>query len=136
MIRITLDEATRDELQHLRRSGPSSRVRDRIEMVALSDAGWSAPKIAVHLAYHAQTVRDLLRAFLARGPAALHPFRSGPTPDTERFDQVATALRDLLRQPRTWTSRQLSRALAARGIPLRPPPPRRSPHPTPPHHRP
>jgi len=118
MIRTTLDEATRDELQRLRRTERSPKVRDRIEMIGLSDAGWSAPKIAEHLGYHPQTVRDLLRAFLARGTAALYPFRSGPTPDTERSEQVTTALRELLQEPRTWTSRQLGRALAERGIEL------------------
>jgi transposase len=120
MIRITLDLDTRDELQQLRRSERSPKVRDRIEMVGLADAGWSAPKIAEHLGYHAQTVRDLLRAFLARGTAALYPFRSGPAPDTERSAQVTAALRELLQEPRTWTSRQLSRALAERGIELGP----------------
>ena len=81
MIRIQLDDATRDELRALRRTNLPPRVRDRIEMVTLSDAGWSPPRIAAHLGYHPQTVRDLLRAFLARGLAALYPFRSGPAPD-------------------------------------------------------
>jgi len=120
MIRIILDEATRDELQRLRRTECSPKVRDRLEMVALSDAGWSSPRIAEHLGCHAQTVRDTLRGFLARGTAALHPFRSGPPPDAERFEQVAAALRELLQEARTWTSRQLSRALAERGIALGP----------------
>jgi putative transposase len=118
MIRIILDDATRDELHALRRTGLPAKVRDRIEMVALSDAGWSAPRIARHLDCHPQTVRDLLRAFLGRGVAALYPFRSGPAPDAERHDRVTAALRELLGQGRTWTSGQLSRALAGRGIPL------------------
>lgn len=118
MIRILLDNTTRDELRTLRRTDLTPRVRDRIEMVSLSDAGWSAPKIAAHLGYHPQAVRDLLRAFLARGTAALYPFRSGPVPDAERYDRVAAALRALLRQGRTWTSAQLGRALSERGIEL------------------
>jgi putative transposase len=120
MIRITMDDATRDELRALRRTDLSPKVRDRIEMVTLSDAGWSAPEIAGHLGYHAQTVRDSLRAFLARGVAALYPFRSGPAPDAERFEQVAAALGELLQWPRTWTSRQLGGALSERGIELGP----------------
>lgn len=118
MIRITLDNATRDQLQVLRRSGVPAKARDRIEMVSLSDAGWPAPGIARHLGYHPQTVRDFLRAFLARGTAALYPYRSGPAPDTERRDRVSAALRELLSQKRTWTSGQLSRALSERGIEL------------------
>jgi len=89
-------------------------------MVTLSDAGWSAPRIAAHQGYHPQTVRDLLRAFAARGTAALHPFRSGPAPDALRTDSVTATLRELLGQRRTWTSRQLSEALAGRGVALGP----------------
>jgi putative transposase len=118
MIRIQLDDATRDELQTLRREPLSPRVRDRIEMVTLSDAGWSAPRIAEHLGYCGQTVRDLLRAFLARGLDALYPFRSGPAPDIAHRDRLAEELTRLLTEERTWTSRQLSEALAERGIPL------------------
>jgi putative transposase len=118
MIRTQIDDATRDELQALRRKPLPPKVRDRIEMVILSDAGWSAPRIATHLGYCGQTVRDLLRAFLARGLDALHPFRSGPAPDIARRDRVADELRRLLAEDRTWTSRQLSQALAERGISL------------------
>jgi len=73
MIRIHLDDATRDELHALRRKALPPKVRDRIEMVTLSDAGWSAPRIAAHLGYCGQTVRDLLRDFLTRRTEALHP---------------------------------------------------------------
>jgi putative transposase len=118
MIRIKLDDATRDELRSLRRTDLPAKVRDRIEMVSLSDAGWSPPRIAEHLGYHPQTVRDLLRAFLARGTAALRPFRSGPAPDAERRGRVTSALRELLRRGRTWTSGQLGRALSEQGIDL------------------
>ena len=120
MIRITLDDATRGELRSLRRTGLPPKVRDRIEMVSLSDVGWSAPRIAEHLGYHPQTVRDLLRGFLTRGAAALHPSRSGPAPDAERCDRVTGALRELLGRRRTWTSGQLSRALAESGVALGP----------------
>jgi transposase len=120
MIRITLDDATRDGLRALRRTERDPKARDRIEMVTLSDAGWSAPRIAAHLDRHPQTVRDLLRAFAARGIASLYPFRSGPPPDMERLGSVTAVLRELLGQPRTWSSRQLSEALADRGIALGP----------------
>jgi transposase len=120
MIRITLDDATREELRSLRRSERSPKARERIEMVALSDAGWSAPRIAAHLGRHPQTVRDALRAYLARGAAALRPFRSGPAPDVERRDRIDSALRGLLAEDRAWTSRQLAEALTGRGIALGP----------------
>lgn len=118
MIRTKLDDATREQLQALRRKPLPPRVRDRVEMVVLSDAGWSAPRIAAHLGYCGQTVRDLLRAFLARGADALHPFRTGPGLDIDHRNRVAEELNRLLAEGRTWTSRQLAEALAERGITL------------------
>jgi hypothetical protein len=48
MIRIHLEDATRDELQSMRRTALPPKVRDRIEMLTLADVGWSAPRIAAH----------------------------------------------------------------------------------------
>src|SRR3954470_15366583 len=120
MIRTKLDKPTRETLQALRRTALPPKVRDRIEMLTLSDAGWSAPRIAAHLGYCGQTVRDLLRDFLGRRTEALHPRRTGPAPDAARRDRVAEELRRSLAEDRTWTSRQLSEALAGRGIGLGP----------------
>lgn len=120
MIRTNLDDATRDRLNALRRNNLPAKVRDRIEMIALSDAGWSPPRIAAHLDYCAHTVRGLLKDFLARGPDALFPRPTGPAPDIDRRSQVTDALRQLLAEDRTWTSRQLSAALADRGLALGP----------------
>src|SRR4051812_9866078 len=118
MIRPYIDDATRDELQVLRRQTLPPKVRDRLEMVTLSDAGWSPPRIAKHLGYCGQTVRDTLHGFLARGLDALYPFRSGPAPNIAHQDRLAEQLRRLLAEDRTWTSRQLSQALAKQGIRL------------------
>ena len=120
MIRIHLDDTTRDQLRSLRRKALPPKVRDRIEMLTLADAGWSAPRIAAHLGHCGQTVRDLLKDFTARGAQALHPRRTGPAPDTARRDRVAEELKRCLAEDRTWTSRQLAEALAARGITLGP----------------
>jgi putative transposase len=120
MIRIHLDDTTRAALHSLRRSDLPAAVRDRIEMATLSDAGWSPPRIAAHLGYHPQTVRDRLRDFLSRGTEALYPKTPGPAPDVRRRDEVARALTELVGEDRTWTSRQLCAALAGRGIAIGP----------------
>lgn len=120
MIRIHLEDAARDDLFALRREALPPKVRDRVEMVTLSDAGWSPPRIAEHLGYCGQTVRDLLRDYLARGTDALYPRRTGPPPDIGRRGRVAGELLRSLGEDRTWTSRQLAEALAARGIELGP----------------
>jgi transposase len=119
MLRTSLSEAARDELQRLRRQPRlATRVRDRVEMVLLSAAGWSPPRIAGHLRYCPQTVRTVLRDYRAGGAAALSPRRTGPAPDAARRQQVSDLLRGLLAQGRTWTAPQLAAALAGRDVRL------------------
>jgi putative transposase len=73
MLRIRLTDSQRSELHTLRRSDLPAVPRERVEMVFLSDAGWSPPRIADHLGRHPHTVRAVLHGFRDRGVAALHP---------------------------------------------------------------
>jgi transposase len=118
MLRIQLDDTTRTELQALRRRPLPPRVRDRLEMVLLSDTGWSPPRIAAHLGRYPQTIRNLLHAFRARGAAALYPGQPGPAPDAAHRGRVTALLTELLGQDRTWTSAQLADALRPHGVTL------------------
>ncbi len=118
MLHIQLDDATRTELQALRQTPLLPRSRDRLEMLFLSDAGWSPPRIAAHLGCDAQTVRTTLHGFQRRGRAALFPAPPGPPPDVVRRNTLLDKLRALLGQERTWTGAQLAEALRADGIPL------------------
>jgi putative transposase len=118
MIRIHLDETTREELQALRRQDLPARVRDRLEMVLLSAAGWSAPRIAAHLGCHHHTARAAVKGFLREGAASLWPDKPGPGPDQARRELVTSLLRELLGQDRTWTSRQLADSLRPHGVEL------------------
>jgi transposase len=120
MILIRLDEATREELNSLRRQQLAARLRDRLEMIRLSSVAWPPARIAAHLGYCTATVRTVLKDFLARGTAALYPKRTGPPPDLDRRRRVAGILTELLEQGGTWTSRQLAAALTERGIALGP----------------
>ena len=104
----------------MRREDLPAKVRDRLEMVLLADAGWSAARIAGHLGYHYRTALDVLNDFRERGRDALVPRRRGPAPDAARRAHVAGLLRDLLGQDRTWTSAQLAEALRDRGVALSP----------------
>jgi len=119
MIRVHLTASTRSELQALRRGVLSPRVRDRLEMVLLSDAGWSPPRIARHLGCDPQTARAAIHGFNARGVPALYPGKTGPAPNYARRDQVAARLTDLLGQDRIWTAAQLADALRPNGIRIR-----------------
>jgi putative transposase len=118
MIRIQLTDAQRAELQALRRADLPAVARDRLEMVLLSAAGWSPPRIARHLGCHPHTARSALKGFRDRGAAAFRPDKPGPEPDHVRRSQVTARLRDLLGQERTWTAPQLAEALRPGGVTL------------------
>src|SRR5262245_4837407 len=120
MIRTQLDVTTRKELQDLRQADLPAKVRDRLEAVLLSDAGWSPPRIAAYLGWHPHTARSLLKDFRRRGQPALWPSRPGPPPDRPRQQRVVQALERLLALERTWDSGQLSEALHADDIAIGP----------------
>jgi putative transposase len=120
MIRIQLDTAARADLQVLRHQDLPPKVRDRLEMILLADAGWAAARIAGHLGCNYRTALNLLNDFRQRGRDALFPRRPGPAPDTARREHVASEIRDLLGQDRTWNSAQLAYALRDRGTALSP----------------
>ena len=83
MYRITLTDDQRQELRRrTRQAGLAPSTRDRLEMVRLSDAAWSIPKIARHLGQHEQPVRAWIKAFIAGGFDALpNKPRGGDTSD-------------------------------------------------------
>lgn len=106
-------------MQTLRRDRNLKPVeRDRIEMIWLSDTGRSVPEIAEYLQCHPQTVRRLLARFAESGPGAIRQRAPGPEPNHVWREQVETALRSELAQPRVWSSRDLAIALRAHGINL------------------
>lgn len=119
MIQVQLTSAQRSAVQALR-SEPTLRPaeRDRVEMILLSAAGWSPPRIAAHLGCHPVTVRQTIKRFARDGLASL-PWRvPGPPKDLARRQQVTSALDRLLGQERTWTAAQLAEALHGEGIAL------------------
>lgn len=120
MFRVTFSPAEREAVLAVRHD-PSLRPaeRDRVEMLLLcADAGWTVPRIADHLGYHAATVREVIRRFPTEGVAVVRYQRKGPPPDVTRRHTIETALRSLLEQERTWTARQLAEALGEFGIAL------------------
>src|SRR5262249_26752960 len=118
MLHIQLDATTRTELQRLRHTDLSPTARDRLEIVLLSDAGWSAPRIAAHLGCHPHTARQALPLSPRRATDASSPPPPGPPPAHPRRQRLTGLLADLLGQERTWTSAQLADALRPHGIDL------------------
>jgi len=80
MILIHLDEATRDELQSLRRKELPPRARDRLEMVTLSSVAWPPARIAAHTGYCTAAVGAVLKHFLTGGPPRCSPAAPGRLP--------------------------------------------------------
>jgi transposase len=114
MYHITLTPEQRHELrQRTHQAGLAPSTRDRLEMVSLSDAGWSVPRIARHLGQHEQTVRTWIKAFRAGGFAALpHKPRGGKVSalSTPMLESIRA---ELATGTRTWTAAQLADWVAA-----------------------
>jgi transposase len=113
MYRITLTDEQRQDLQRRTHApGLAAATRDRLEMIRLSAAGWSIPRIARHLGRHEQTVRAWIKVFLAAGFDAL-PNRPHARPRSTLTPEILLALRAMLRASgRTWTGGQIAAWLA------------------------
>lgn len=86
-------------------------MRDRLEMVRLSDAGMSVPWIATHLKLHPQTVRKFVKAFLDGRDGGFDALRDKPRPG--KVSELTTSMRDALfaevsQGDRTWTAAQMA----------------------------
>lgn len=98
------------------------RLRERLEMVRLSDLGLRVPEIAHTLGAHEQTVRKYIKAFLAQGFTGLddRPI-PGRTPRASAADLAALCqlLDEAATRGQTWTAPQLASWLAReRGVQL------------------
>jgi transposase len=107
--RVHLTDAQRDELERRARDPRTKpRTRDRLEMVRLSHAGWSVPRIARHFRCHEEAVRPWIKAFLARGFDALAD-QPHPGQQSQLTPAMEAAIRaELRRDARTWTAEQLA----------------------------
>ena len=109
MYRITLtDEQRQDLRRRTRQAGIAPSTRDRLEMVRLSDAGWSIPKIARHLGQHEQTVRAWIKAFLDGGFDALPNKPRGGKESALTAAMLDDVRAELAKGERTWTAAQLA----------------------------
>jgi transposase len=114
MYRITLTAEQRDELrQRTCQAGLAPSTRDRLEMVRLSDAGWSVPRIARHFGQHEQTVRSWIKAFLAGGFDALPNKPRGGKVSALSAPMLEGVRAELAKDTRTWTAAQVADWVAA-----------------------
>jgi transposase len=121
--RVELSAEQRAELnQQARARTLAPRLRERLEMVRLSDLGWRVPQIAQALGAHEQTVRKYLKAFLHQGFAGLADRPIPGRPPRAGAEDLA-ALGRLLDEAavcgQTWSAGQLAAWLAReRGVQL------------------
>lgn len=114
MYRVSLSDEQRQELQRrAHEPGVKPRTRDRLEMVRLSDAGWSVPQIARLLGIGEQRVRHWIKRFLTRGFEALPDL-----PHPGRHSRLTAAIRAAVCQEfdlevRTWSAPQVAEWIAA-----------------------
>jgi transposase len=107
IIRVSLTPEQRDELNRRSRERVlTPRLRERLEIIRLSDLGHTVPQIATTLGRHHQTVRAVLKAFLADGFAALpdadRPGRP-PTLLPEHLDALERMLDEAATSGQTWS---------------------------------
>ncbi len=109
MYRVTLSDDQRIELrQRTRHAGLAPSTRDRLEMVRLSDAGWSVPRIARHLGQHEQTVRAWSKACLDGGFDALPNRPRGGKASALTAAMLAAVRAEIASGARTWTAAHLA----------------------------
>jgi transposase len=109
MYRITLTDEQRRELrERTREVGLAPSTRDRLEMVRLSDADWSVPRIARHLGPHEQTVRTWIKAFRDGGFEALPNKPRGGKESALTAPMLEGVRAEVARGTRTWTAAQLA----------------------------
>jgi putative transposase len=105
MYRMTLTDEQRRELRaRTRQKNLAPSTRDRLEMVRLSDAGWSVPRIARHLGQHEHTVRPWIKAFLAGGFDALPNKPRGGKQSALTAAMLENVRAEVARGERTWTA--------------------------------
>lgn len=107
IIRVSLTPEQRDELNRRSRERVlTPRLRERLEIIRLSDLGHTVPQIATTLGRHQQTVRAVLKAFLAFGFAALPDAeRPGRPPKLlgEHLDALERMLDESALRGQTWS---------------------------------
>ena len=113
MYRVRLTDAQHLELnRRAHEPGVKPRTRDRLEMIRLSAAGWSIPRIAAHLGICEKRVRHWIKTFLQAGFDAL-PDQPHPGQQSALTPQLEEAIRqELRRTAQTWTAPQIADWLA------------------------
>lgn len=113
MYRIKLTDEQRLELdRRAHQRGVAANLRDRLEMLRLSDAGWSVPRIAKHFGQHHQTVRHWIKAFGEGGFDALADRPRGGSVSALTPPLLEALRQEIHKAERTWSAPQIAEWIA------------------------
>ncbi len=114
-LRVFLTREQDKALLNLRTEDVPQKVKDRAEVIRLSAHGWYVEKIAVHLNWTPQTVREILHKWKRLGMEGLWelPGRGGKARWKE--EDIVFLEECLKKEPRTYNSPQLAKKLESVG---------------------
>jgi len=109
MYRVKLTDTQREELKRrTHEPGVMPRTRDRLEMVRLSDAGWSIPKIAPHLGVSESCVRRWVKRYLEGGFDALPDRPHVGQPSSLTPEMIEAVRAEIGKGDRAWSAAQIA----------------------------
>jgi putative transposase len=113
LYRVRLADEQKQELhRRTQQKNLPPKVRDRLEMIRLSDAGWSVPQIAKHFQLTESRARHWVKTFLKDGFDALSG-KKHPGPQPKLTPEVMEQLKEKVSTgQRTWSSGQAAAWLA------------------------
>lgn len=120
-LRVFLTREQDRTLLNLKTADVPQKVKDRAEVIRLNAHGWYVEKIAAHVSWTSQTVREVLHSWEKLGLQGLWelPGRGGK-PKWKQED-IAFLEETLKKEPRTYNSVQLAQKLESeRSVKLSP----------------
>ncbi len=120
-LRIFLTREQDQTLLNLKKADVPQKVKDRAEVIRLNAHGWYVEKIAAHVNWTSQTVREVLHRWEKQGLEGLWelPGRGGKAKWNEK--DIVFLEEILKKEPRTYNSLQLAQKLESeRSVKLSP----------------
>ncbi len=120
-LRVFLTREQDTTLLNLRTADVPQKVKDRAEVIRLNAHGWYVEKIAAHVNWTSQTVREVLHKWKKHGLEGLWELRGRGGKAKWKEEDIVFLEECLKKEPRTYNSPQLARKLETeRSIKLSP----------------
>jgi transposase len=110
-LRVFLTREQDRTLFNLRTTDVPQKVKDRAEVVRLNAHGWYVEKIAAHVNWTSQTVREVLHKWKKHGLEGLWDLPGRGVKPKWKEEDIGFLEECLKQEPRTYNSSQLARKL-------------------------